>query len=112
MREWLRLIFDAYDTDGSRTLDLAEMTNLISRTFNYDLPTSQAQAMSMITFMDRDGNGRLDFEEFVAGVLGNPVLQNALVVQKPQQASYGNPYGSHGGYAKHHHGHRRDKKRY
>lgn len=59
----LREMFDLYDADGSGCIDQAELAQLMA-TLGYDL--ADEEVSDMIAEVDEDGDGDIDYEEFVA----------------------------------------------
>ena len=86
----LRAIFNQIDTDGSGTLDRDEMDEIalvLGMNFN------KAQMDAAWAFMDRDGNGEVDFDEFKNwhDVLTNKVAKQAPVTLANSQGRSGGP---------------------
>ena len=61
--EQLRETFELYDVDGSGGLDQEEITQLMA-TLGHDL--TDEEVSDMIAEVDGDGNGDIDYDEFVA----------------------------------------------
>ena len=59
----LRETFELYDVDGSGGLDQEEITQLMA-TLGHDL--TDEEVSDMIAEVDKDGNGDIDYDEFVA----------------------------------------------
>lgn len=60
--EELRAAFDAFDKDGSGDLDADELRHVIK---NLGLVASDVEVDEMVRQADTDGNGSIDFDEFV-----------------------------------------------
>ena len=58
----MKRAFDAYDLDGSGTVDADELTNAMTTFFGVDLTPEEADAC--ISMYDGDGSGGVDFDEF------------------------------------------------
>ena len=58
----MKRAFDAYDLDGSGTVDADELTNAMTTFFGVDLTPEEADAC--IAMYDGDGSGGVDFDEF------------------------------------------------
>jgi len=60
-RAAMKKAFEAFDTDGSGTIDTAEITTMIKK---LKLDLSPAQVKQLMVDADPDGSGEIDFEEF------------------------------------------------
>jgi Ca2+-binding EF-hand superfamily protein len=58
----LRAIFDHYDRDRSGCIEASEWTNFLRV---LDPSLSEQEARSGLMAVDRSGNGRIEFDEFV-----------------------------------------------
>eukprot|EP00981_Chlorochromonas_danica_P005725 scaffold1182_cov229-Ochromonas_danica.AAC.1 len=65
--------FIELDVDNSKALDLSEFKVALSKC---GIPFSDAQAQSLFTFLDKDSNGGIDYQELLNGLRGpfNPTL--------------------------------------
>ena len=54
--------FDMFDKDGSGTISVIEIVKIMK---NFGYPIKKAEAQQMIADIDDNGDGELDFEEFV-----------------------------------------------
>ena len=54
--------FDMFDKDGSGTIDVGEIVKIMK---NFGYPINKSEAQRMISEIDDNGDGELDFEEFV-----------------------------------------------
>ena len=54
--------FDVFDKDGSGTIDVGEIVKIMK---NFGYPIKKSEAQRMISEIDDNGDGELDFEEFV-----------------------------------------------
>jgi calmodulin len=54
--------FDMFDKDGSGTIDVGEIVKIMK---NFGYPIKKSEAQRMISEIDDNGDGELDFEEFV-----------------------------------------------
>ena len=54
--------FDMFDKDGSGTISVTEIVKIMK---NFGYPIKKAEAQQMIADIDDNGDGELDFEEFV-----------------------------------------------
>ncbi len=77
----LQEMFELYDEDGSGALDKAELAQLMA-TLGYDLTDEELSVM--IAEVDVDGDGNIDYEEFLAMFKGMKV-KAAPGEEKPQQ---------------------------
>ena len=57
-----RQVFEVVDEDGSGSIGAAELQRLLKL---LRLPTTQTEVLLMIAEVDKDGNGEVDFEEFL-----------------------------------------------
>ena len=64
-RKLLRLVFDKFDADASGRVSTAEMSAMLKE---IKLKKTPAEIAKMMTDADRDDDGEIDFEEFVAAV--------------------------------------------
>ena len=60
-------VFKNLDWQGDRRLDLDDMVQGLEE---YGCPISKAEAQQMIGMFDKDGDGKLNFDEFLAGIRG------------------------------------------
>ena len=70
-----RAAFDSVDTDKSGQIDQAELTKVMEQ-ISGDLgvdPPSQEEVKEVLTHLDKDKSGKIDFNEFV--VLIKDILQ-------------------------------------
>lgn len=58
----IRQVFDIFDKDGSGTINTREMKQVFKA---LEIEASENEIQKMINQMDQDGNGEVDFEEFV-----------------------------------------------
>ncbi|KAF9599955.1 hypothetical protein IFM89_001990 [Coptis chinensis] len=61
-RQEIREAFELFDTDGSGTIDAKEL-NVAMRALGFEM--TEEQIAQMITDVDKDGSGAIDFDEFV-----------------------------------------------
>ena len=61
----LRQAFDAFDTDGSGTIDREEMSAMVTQ-LGLELELSPARIDRLMSEADPDESGEIDFEEFVS----------------------------------------------
>ena len=54
--------FDMFDKDGSGTISVPEIVKIMK---NFGYPIKKSEAQQMIADIDDNGDGELDFEEFV-----------------------------------------------
>ena len=54
--------FDMFDKDGSGTIEVGEIVKIMK---NFGYPIKKSEAQRMISEIDDNGDGELDFEEFV-----------------------------------------------
>jgi hypothetical protein len=66
MSDTIRILFDRFDADASGTIELAEMIELVQ---TIDESATPAQATALFRRTDTDGDGALDFDEFLAAVM-------------------------------------------
>jgi len=59
----LKMAFDMIDTDGSGTVSISELRNLMRKCNQY---LSEEELDAIMRECDVDGNGELDFDEFKA----------------------------------------------
>ena len=62
-REVVKIAFDKYDEDGSGTMEIDELEQMLKHELREPVPPEDLQAA--IQEMDKDGNGVVDFEEFL-----------------------------------------------
>lgn len=62
MKEW-RACFDEYDADGSGTIDVEELSDVIQ---GVGIEVTEAALQAALDEVDTDGSGELDWNEFVA----------------------------------------------
>lgn len=60
----LRTLFDECDTNGDHNIDISELDRLMKRVGYTNLKPSDLQ--DMMSVIDTDGNGVIDFNEFLA----------------------------------------------
>lgn len=70
----LRETFESYDADGSGCIDGNELKMLMAQ-LGKDM--SEDMANEMISQVDQDGNGEIDFEEFIAMFKGASLIAMA-----------------------------------
>merc|ERR1712232_837891 len=63
-RAFLKEAFDKYDTDGSGAFEAEELGNLMRNELCE--PVTEEEIGKALLEMDTDGNGKVEFEEFVA----------------------------------------------
>ena len=73
-----RQVFDVVDEDGSGSIGAAELQKLLRL---LRLPARRSEVLRMIAEIDKDGNGEVDFEEFlqVCTFMSTLILLMALV---------------------------------
>ena len=54
--------FDMFDKDGGGTISVAEIVKIMK---NFGYPIKKSEAQKMISEIDDNGDGEIDFEEFV-----------------------------------------------
>tara|TARA_R110002096_G_scaffold350395_2_gene543531 strand:- start:118464 stop:118667 length:204 start_codon:yes stop_codon:yes gene_type:complete len=59
----LREIFEHYDKDKSGSIESSELTTLLNA---LDAGMSEAEIATGLRALDEDGNGTIEFDEFVA----------------------------------------------
>jgi Ca2+/Na+ antiporter len=79
LREVLRDLFHQYDRDKNGTLDRSEVKQILFD-LNEHYRTSEKQVVDFFSKFDSDGDGRVDFEEFLHGIYS--VITEGL--QSPQ----------------------------
>jgi calmodulin len=62
-RDVVKTAFDKYDADGSGTMEIDELEQMLEHELREPIPPEDLQAA--IQEMDKDGNGVVDFEEFL-----------------------------------------------
>lgn len=62
-RAWLREAFDEFDSDGSGTLDAAELRPFLQQ--ECCEPISNTECQEALASIDRNGNGVIEFDEFL-----------------------------------------------
>lgn len=67
LREVLRDLFQQYDRDNNGTLDKSEVKQILFD-LNEHNRTSERQVVDFFSKFDSDGDGRVDFEEFLHGI--------------------------------------------
>ena len=69
--EGLRKAFDAFDIDGSGSISAAELVAILTRqTAVGSEPLAEEDASALISVFDANGDGELDFDEFVKAMTG------------------------------------------
>lgn len=68
MIETLKTYFDEIDDDASGTLDHSELKQLVT---NLGVQATEEQVQEMLKLADTDGNGMVDFVEFVRALEGD-----------------------------------------
>lgn len=76
LEQQLQEMFELYDEDGSGAIDKAELAQLMA-TLGYDLTDEELSAM--IAEVDADGDGDIDYNEFLA------MFEGMEAKEKPQQ---------------------------
>ena len=79
-RDVVKLAFDKYDEDGSGTMEIDELEQMMKHELREPIKPEDLQAA--IQEMDQDGNGVVDFEEFLEWFTSNGVRNrnaNALL---------------------------------
>ena len=69
-RGQLLSMFQMFDDDGGGTITLSEMFRTFERELGLKDPEAKAGILRHFTYMDRDGNGQIDFREFERATLG------------------------------------------
>ena len=54
--------FDLFDKDGSGSIDVGEIVKIMK---NFGYPMKKSEAQKLVAEIDNNGDGELDFEEFV-----------------------------------------------
>ncbi len=57
-----RRVFQSFDRDSSGRIDLSEIRDIYAR---FAITISPDQATQIMTFLDKDGSGDVDVEEFI-----------------------------------------------
>jgi Ca2+-binding EF-hand superfamily protein len=66
--------FEMYDDDGSKSLDIAELKEMVMDIWGQNASTEQSRIGYIIRHMDPDGSGETDMDEWMASCKKNPVL--------------------------------------
>eukprot|EP00947_MAST-08B_sp_MAST-8B-sp1_P003072 g3072.t1 len=74
----LKLVFQAFDRDGSKTLDRRELASLIKHTHQCSKESAVATAEQVIEKCDVNHDGALDFREFAQACVKNQKLLNTF----------------------------------
>ena len=61
--ENMRQLFNAYDRDGNGIMDKAELGTFIRQDLGYDIAANELD--EVMATLDKDGTGRLEFQEIV-----------------------------------------------
>ena len=69
--EMMRSVFDEFDKDRSGTIDVAELSVIVSH-MNGGFPVSPTELDAMMKAVDKDKSGEIDFEEFCTLMKSNP----------------------------------------
>lgn len=64
--EYFRDVFTSMDTTKSEEIGLDQLKGLLERLFNRKVSTEEAQYL--FSLMDKDGDGKINFNEFVLGL--------------------------------------------
>jgi hypothetical protein len=75
----LRSVFDTFDTDGSGAMDVQEMQHMLSTA---GMELSHEEALDVLTQVDDNNSGEIDFEEFVEAWLLIPEDIKNLITGK------------------------------
>ena len=86
----LRETFETYDADGSGRIDCVELRLLLAQ-LGHDI--SDGMAKDMIRQVDQDGNGEIDFKEFVSMFKGVKIDDMNEVVRSADKISSSAKYG-------------------
>ena len=66
--------FEMYDDDGSKSLDIDELKEMVMDIWGQNASTEQSRIGYIIRHMDPDGSGETDMDEWMASCKKNPVL--------------------------------------
>ena len=66
--------FDMYDDDGSKSLDISELKEMVMDIWGQNASTEHSRIGYIIKHMDPDGSGETDMDEWMASCKKNPVL--------------------------------------
>lgn len=80
-RQRVRLLFDEVDLDADQALDLDELRLGMS---GFGLHFTDDTIREMITFMDTDKNGKIDYNEFENGIIDIFFGRNQNGTQRPE----------------------------
>jgi len=64
-KEKMRLLFEAFDSDGGGNLDVQELTEGLQ---TFDIYLTKQQVKALMPDTDVDGDGAVSFEEFIAQI--------------------------------------------
>jgi len=63
--DYLRTAFDMFDKDKSGKIDIGEISEMLGEEGMQDIKVTKDQLQKYITEVDENGDGEIDFEEFV-----------------------------------------------
>ncbi len=75
--ERFRLIFDAYDADGGGTISATELMKIAHEKGN-EMGESLELVKNVMSTIDADGTGQVDFDEFLTACKDTPLLLDAF----------------------------------
>jgi hypothetical protein len=75
--ERFRLIFDAYDADGGGTISATELMRIAHEKGN-EMGESLELVKNVMSTIDADGTGQVEFDEFLSACKDTPLLLDAF----------------------------------
>ena len=69
----MKEVFQAFDTDRSGTVTISELMDGLRKK---GVEKAASEVAELVKSMDMDGNGELDYEEFIAATLSTAKMEN------------------------------------